>query len=82
VQTIIPLDDGSGIRLTTARYYTPKGRTIHEKGIEPDIPLPAAEKAPQKMVEEQPAADRDLDRALEQLKGMTILQKYLDKGTK
>jgi carboxyl-terminal processing protease len=82
VQTIIPLDDGSGIRLTTARYYTPKGRTIHEKGIQPDIPLPAAEKVPQKMVAEQPAADPDLDRALEQLKGMTILQKYLDKGTK
>jgi carboxyl-terminal processing protease len=82
VQTIIPLDDGSGIRLTTARYYTPKGRTIHEKGIQPDISLPAIEKAPQKVVEEQPGADPDLDRALEQLKGMTIFQKYLDKEAK
>jgi len=82
VQTIIPLEDGSGIRLTTARYYTPKGRTIHEKGIQPDIPLPAAEKVSQKVVEEKPGADPDLDRALEQLKGMTIFQKYLDKGTK
>jgi carboxyl-terminal processing protease len=82
VQTIIPLDDGSGIKLTTARYYTPKGRSIHEKGIQPDIPLPAIEKAPQKVVEEQPGADPDLDRALEQLKGMTILQKYLDKEAK
>jgi carboxyl-terminal processing protease len=82
VQTIIPLDDGSGIKLTTARYYTPKGRSIHEKGIQPDIPLPAIEKAPQKVVEEQPGTDPDLDRALEQLKGMTIFQKYLDKGTK
>jgi carboxyl-terminal processing protease len=80
VQTIIRLDDGSAIKLTTARYYTPKGRSIHEKGIQPDIPLPAVEKAPQKVAEEQPgAADPDLDRALEQLKGMTILQKYLDK---
>lgn len=37
VQTIIPLSDGSGLRLTTAKYYTPKGRMIHEKGIIPDI---------------------------------------------
>ena len=37
VQTIIPLSDGSGLRLTTAKYYTPKGRSIQEKGIEPDI---------------------------------------------
>src|SRR4029453_19566442 len=36
-QTIIPLSDGSGLRLTTAKYYTPKGRSIHGKGITPDI---------------------------------------------
>ncbi len=37
VQTIIPLTDGSALRLTTARYYTPSGRVIQENGIEPDI---------------------------------------------
>lgn len=37
VQTIIPLEDGSAIRLTTARYYTPKGRSIQAQGIVPDI---------------------------------------------
>jgi len=37
VQTIIPLEDGSGIRLTTARYYTPNGRSIQAHGIIPDI---------------------------------------------
>lgn len=37
VQTVIPLGDDSGIALTTAKYYTPSGRTIHEKGIVPDI---------------------------------------------
>ena len=37
VQTIIPLSDGSGLRLTTAKYYTPKGRSIHGKGVTPDI---------------------------------------------
>jgi len=37
VQTIIPLPDQSGLRLTTARYFTPKGRSIQAKGITPDI---------------------------------------------
>lgn len=37
VQTIIPLSDESGLRLTTARYYTPSGRSIQAKGITPDI---------------------------------------------
>lgn len=37
VQTILPLDGRSALRLTTAEYFTPKGRSIHETGIEPDI---------------------------------------------
>ena len=37
VQTIIPLSDGSALRLTTARYFTPSGRVIQENGIIPDI---------------------------------------------
>jgi carboxyl-terminal processing protease len=37
VQTIIPLDDGSALRLTTALYFTPSGVTINEKGIHPDV---------------------------------------------
>jgi carboxyl-terminal processing protease len=37
VQTIIPLGSNGAIRLTTARYYTPSGRSIQAKGIEPDI---------------------------------------------
>jgi carboxyl-terminal processing protease len=37
VQTILPLADGSGLRLTTAKYYTPKGRSIQSTGITPDI---------------------------------------------
>jgi carboxyl-terminal processing protease len=49
VQTIIPLSDDSGLRLTTARYYTPSGRSIQAKGIVPDIvvertELPAVER--------------------------------------
>jgi len=37
VQTVIPLNDGSGLRLTTAKYFTPKQRLIHGEGLTPDI---------------------------------------------
>jgi len=37
VQTVIPMEDGSALKLTTARYYTPKGRSIQAEGIKPDI---------------------------------------------
>jgi carboxyl-terminal processing protease len=40
VQSILPLEDGSALRLTTAKYYTPSHRVIHEKGIKPDIDIP------------------------------------------
>jgi carboxyl-terminal processing protease len=40
VQSIIPLQDGAALRLTTAKYYTPSHKVIHEKGITPDIIVP------------------------------------------
>ena len=40
VQSILPLQDGSALRLTTAKYYTPSHKVIHEEGITPDIPVP------------------------------------------
>lgn len=39
VQTVLPLPSGDAIKLTTARYYTPGGRSIQAQGIDPDIPL-------------------------------------------
>ena len=39
VQSIIPLEDGDAIKLTTAKYFTPKGENIHGTGIAPDIEL-------------------------------------------
>ncbi len=42
VQTVIALEDGSGLRLTTAKYFTPKGRSIQNTGIAPDIEVAAA----------------------------------------
>jgi carboxyl-terminal processing protease len=39
VQSVLELQDGEGLRLTTARYYTPSGVTIHEKGIAPQVEI-------------------------------------------
>jgi len=43
VQSILPLPDGSALRLTTAKYYTPSHKVIHEVGIKPDIVVPMSE---------------------------------------
>lgn len=40
VQSVLPLPDGAALRLTTAKYYTPSHKVIHEKGITPDIVVP------------------------------------------
>jgi len=46
VQTIIPMSDGSGLRLTTARYFTPSGTSIQARGITPDILVPQVDIKP------------------------------------
>jgi carboxyl-terminal processing protease len=43
VQSIFPLEDGSALKLTTAKYYTPSHRVIHEHGITPDIVVPMSD---------------------------------------
>ena len=43
VQSILPLQDGSALRLTTAKYYTPSHKVIHEEGITPDIVVPVTD---------------------------------------
>ena len=48
VQSLIPLSDGSAVKTTTAKYYTPKGRCIHGTGIEPDVEVELAEGLEQK----------------------------------
>jgi carboxyl-terminal processing protease len=42
VQTVMPLPDGQALKLTTSRYFTPSGASIHDRGIEPDVALSAA----------------------------------------
>jgi carboxyl-terminal processing protease len=80
VQTIIPLSDGAGLRLTTAKYFTPKGRSIQGKGITPDVvaevpkePKETAATAPK----EKPAPAPSLD-PMEELKKDVQLQKALE----
>src|SRR5947208_1684706 len=58
VQTIIPLAGHGAMRLTTARYYTPSGRSIQARGIDPDIVVEAA-----KIAKEEKAADKTGDKS-------------------
>jgi carboxyl-terminal processing protease len=51
VQTILPLGNNTGLKLTTARYYTPSGRSIQAKGIEPDIPVDDGRDSPNRIRE-------------------------------
>jgi len=61
VQSVLNLRNGSGIRLTTSRYYTPSGRSIQAEGIQPDIEIPAI-----RIIENEDKRKReaDLDRHL------------------
>ena len=57
VQTVIPLGDGSALRLTTSRYFTPSGKVIHGKGVTPDILVEAEKKIngkPEELKAEKP----------------------------
>ncbi len=64
VQEVIPLSDGSALRLTTALYYTPSGRSIQAKGIEPDVtiesPKPVLSKGKGEEIEAQRIREKDL----------------------
>lgn len=63
VQQVLPLGDGTGIKVTTSKYFTPNGNDIHGIGIEPDIELEFDDEAYQK----DENADNQLDRAIEVL---------------
>ena len=67
VQTIIPMEDDSALRLTTARYYTPSGRAIQAKGIIPDVEVAfeAPQDEPQEKDKDQAIREKDLNGAME-----------------
>ncbi|HWF19461.1 MAG TPA: S41 family peptidase [Verrucomicrobiae bacterium] len=88
VQSILPLQDGSALRLTTAKYYTPSHKVIHGQGITPDDPVPMTEDeelavvlktrpgldtlTPKQQEELRNAHDVQLDRATDLLHGILI----------
>lgn len=78
VQTVIPLKDHGAMRLTTSRYYTPSGRSIQAKGIEPDILVEQAKIEPVKSIGRKEA---DLPHSLknEQEKDDKSAKKLLEK---
>ena len=74
VQTVMPLDQGRAIKLTTSRYFTPSGRSIQGRGIDPDELYESVEAAPLDLEDPRSAAqlplrDSGVHAALELLKG-------------
>lgn len=61
VQGVFGLDDGSAVKMTTAKYYTPKGRNIHGKGLTPDIEVELTDK-----VEKLPVSGKEVDNQLKE----------------
>jgi carboxyl-terminal processing protease len=92
VQSVFKLNNGEGLRLTTARYYTPSGVSIHEKGITPHVEVVMTAEEDNKLARQrsrsdlddpkefkarfgfEPIDDRQLDAALDVLKGMRLLE--------
>ncbi len=60
VQTVIPLEEGAALKLTTAKYYTPRGRSIQAEGISPDITIKYAKPAEENGTESEAIRERDL----------------------
>ena len=91
VQSILSLRDGSAVRLTTAKYYTPSHKVIHEHGVKPDIIVPVSEEDEAKLnaqrlrdgiqtTEEstekiEKITDVQLERAVDVIKGVKLFAK-------
>jgi len=69
VQTIVPIDNATALKLTTARYYTPSGRSIQVQGIVPDITLERGELRLQEDTRLAPVKEADLSRHLDDANG-------------
>lgn len=75
VQTILPTSSGAAVKLTTARYYTPSGRSIQAEGIEPDIALARIKLESLEKSEFAPVKEADLSHHLGNGKGKINLLK-------
>jgi carboxyl-terminal processing protease len=76
VQTVMPLARGGAVKLTTSRYFTPSGASIHEKGIIPDVRIEGPESRPAELENgkagELAARDHEVGVALEALKARRL----------
>lgn len=81
VQTILPTNTGSAVKLTTARYFTPSGRSIQAKGIEPDVVLANVklESLDKDKGDFKPVKEADLSHHLEKIKGADDKKDETDK---
>jgi carboxyl-terminal processing protease len=96
VQKVLPLQDGTALRLTTAKYYTPSHKLIHGPGITPDIPVPLTEEqqqalmfrmrgtleslAPEELELVEKYPDVQLERAIQVLRGLEIYTQRVPPG--
>ncbi|MDP8263642.1 MAG: S41 family peptidase [Candidatus Ancaeobacter aquaticus] len=93
VQSVLPLRDGSALKLTTAKYYTPKGRMIHGIGIVPDIVVKISEKDEIKLMlvkmhkldesgvklkKPEEVKDEQLERAIDLIEGIKIVNNKVE----
>jgi|UniRef100_UPI003783A01E carboxyl-terminal processing protease len=91
VQTILPMKNGAAMRLTTAKYYTPSHRTIHESGVEPNIVAALTSEEESRVakwrmthgtgeaaaLELANLGDRQLERAVDSLKGVLVFDAFV-----
>ena len=69
VQSIYDLRAGGGVRLTTAKFYSPKGDTLGKIGVKPDVAVTASDDRPRPIGEVDPVNDADVKTAIEILRG-------------
>jgi len=72
VQTVLPLSNGEALKLTTSRYYTPSGRSIQERGLEPDVKIASLAHASPHAFDANPASDPAVRSALSYLRDRNL----------
>jgi carboxyl-terminal processing protease len=72
VQTVMPLRDGEALKLTTSRYFTPAGRSIHARGLEPDVRVPSPATTDRHDYGHDAAGDPEVRLALQYLRDRSL----------
>jgi carboxyl-terminal processing protease len=69
---VMPLRDGEALKLTTSRYFTPSGRSIQERGLEPDVRIVAKAGEPQRSYGRDAGTDPEVRSALQYLRDRSL----------